>query len=92
MTINEAHPGHPTFAMILKERVVEQFLIRLDVVSHRVEELLLVSPVLGTLSGTRMTMERLQHVLRLGMRRNPLHAGPLLHGEERKYRQYRWGL
>ena len=51
--------------MILKERVVEQFFIRLDVVSHYAEELLIVSPVLGTLAGTRMTVERLRHVVRL---------------------------
>jgi phosphatidylserine/phosphatidylglycerophosphate/cardiolipin synthase-like enzyme len=65
MAINEIHPKHPSFAMILKERVVEQFFIRLDAVSHRAEELLIVSPVLGTLSGTRMTVERLRHLVRL---------------------------
>ena len=64
MAINETHPKHPSFAMLLKERVVEQFFIRLDVVSHCAEELLIVSPVLGTLEGTRMTVERLRHVVR----------------------------
>ena len=64
MAINEAHPQHPNFAMILRERVVEQFLIRFDAVGHRADELLIVSPVLGTLYGTRNTLERLGHVLR----------------------------
>lgn len=63
-TINETQPQHPGFATILKERVVEQFFIRLDVVCHRAEELMIVSPVLGTLEGTRMTVERLRHVVR----------------------------
>lgn len=64
MAINETHPQHPSFATIPKERVVEQFFIRLDVVSHCAEELLIVSPVLGTLEGTRMTVERLRNVAR----------------------------
>jgi len=64
MAINETHPQYPSFATILKERVVEQFFIRLDVVCHNAEELLIVSPVLGTLEGTRMTVERLRHVVR----------------------------
>jgi len=63
MAINETHPQHPNFATILKERVVEQFFIRLDAVSHTAEELLIVSPVLGTLYGTRMTVERLRRVV-----------------------------
>ncbi|MGD1119509.1 MAG: hypothetical protein ABR886_08485 [Dehalococcoidales bacterium] len=63
MAINETHPQHPNYAIILKERVVEQFFIRLDVVSHCAAELLIVSPVLGTLEGTRMTVERLRHVI-----------------------------
>ena len=64
MAINEEHPQHPSFARILRERVVEQFFIRLDIVCHCTDELLIVSPVLGTLEGTRMTVERLKHVVR----------------------------
>ena len=64
MVMRTAHPQHPSFASILRHRVVEQFLIRLDAVSRHVEELFIVSPVLGTLSGTRMTVDRLRDVLR----------------------------
>ena len=63
MVMRTIHPQHPSFATILMERVAEQFLIRFDAVSQHAEELLIVSPVLGTLSGTRMTVERLRHVL-----------------------------
>ena len=64
MPINETHPQHPSFAMILKERVVEQFFIRFNAVCHCTEELLIVSPVLGTLYGTRITVPRLRGILR----------------------------
>lgn len=62
--MNEPHAKHPGFATILKDRVVEQFFIRFGILSDYVEELLIVSPVLGTLSGTRMTVEQLQRTIR----------------------------
>ncbi|OQC18253.1 MAG: hypothetical protein BWX72_00137 [Firmicutes bacterium ADurb.Bin080] len=65
MAINEPHPKHPNFASILTDRVVEQFFVRLNVVSHIVDELLIVSPVLGTLSGTKMPIERLKQLIRV---------------------------
>lgn len=64
MPISEVDPQHPNYATILKERVVEQFFIRLDTVCTSVEELYIVSPVLGMLEGTKMTVERLRHLVR----------------------------
>lgn len=65
MALNETHPQHPEFLRILKQRVVEQFFIRLNVVSPSAEELLIVSPVLGTLEGTQITLGRLRRILQL---------------------------
>jgi phosphatidylserine/phosphatidylglycerophosphate/cardiolipin synthase-like enzyme len=53
------------FATILTNRIVESFFIRLNSVDQYVEELLIVSPILGTLEGTNMTLERLLRILRV---------------------------
>jgi len=50
---------------VLTDRIVEKFLIRLNVLDNSVKELYIVSPVLGTLNDTGLPLEQLRRILRV---------------------------
>lgn len=58
-------PKIKPFASIINNRIVESFLVRFNTIDQYVEELLIVSPILGTLASTGITLERLIRILRV---------------------------
>jgi len=50
---------------ILTDRIVEKFLIRLNILDNCVTDLYIVSPVLGTLADTGLPLEQLRRILRV---------------------------
>jgi phosphatidylserine/phosphatidylglycerophosphate/cardiolipin synthase-like enzyme len=65
MTMNLQQPQHPTCVNVYTERIVEKFFIRFNTLDQYATDLLIVSPVLGTLSETQVTVEKLIRILRV---------------------------